>query len=286
MQENGYLSNDPVANPLFYNFTKIYLPYCDGTSQLGDVSEPVVVAPDAPPIFFRGARVLRAMIPFLISEGLGDATEVVITGCSAGGLSTYAHADTWAAALPKARVVAMPDSGFFLNYNSTGPLTYPARMKWTWDNTNVSGGNMLSPKCLAAHVGYEWFCMFAENLAPTLSTPTFALQSVYDSYQIGAILQRPTNDTAAINSFGALLRSRVHTALLSNPKNGAALDACTHHCGAKSWTNIAFVGIDIDHTQGQAFAAWWGGSDACEGSPSVCEQSESYPCAACCNSAQ
>ena len=111
MQEQQYLSNDPTVNPLFGTWTRVYLPYGDGTSQLGDVADPVVVTPGAPPIYFRGARVLRAMIAFLRAEGLAGATEVVIAGCSAGGLSTYAHADTWAEALPSARVVAMPDSG-------------------------------------------------------------------------------------------------------------------------------------------------------------------------------
>ena len=182
MQEQGYLSNDPAVNPLFFNWTRVYLPYGDGTSQLGDVTDPIVVSPGAPPIYFRGARVLRAVIAFLREEGLSSASEVVITGCSAGGLSTYAHADTWAAALPKARVVAMPDSGFFLDFSAAGvPITFPARMQWTFENANVSGGGMLSPECLAAHPGNEWLCMFAENLAPTLKTPTFALQSVFDS---------------------------------------------------------------------------------------------------------
>lgn len=260
----------------------------DGTSQLGDVADPIVVRPGAPPIYFRGARVLRAIIDFLKAEGLAAASEVVITGCSAGGLSTYAHADTWAAALPKARVVAMPDSGFFLNYNATHVLaneTFPARMRWTFQNANVSGGGLLSPKCLAAHPGAEWLCMFAENLAPTLKTPTFALQSVFDSYQVAAILHASVNDTAAVNAYGALLRAKVHEALLAaSPKHGAALDACFHHCGSASWTGIAFAGIDIDHTQGEAFAAWYGGGAACEGSPSVCEQQATYPCKACCNS--
>ena len=257
MSENGYLSNDPSTNPLFATWTRVYLPYGDGTSQLGDVSDPVVVTPGAPPIYFRGARVLRAMIDFLRAEGLADATEVVITGCSAGGLSTYAHADTWAAALPKARVVAMPDSGFFLNYAAVGVSpTFPQRMNWTFVNANVSGGGLLSPKCTAAHPGEEWLCMFAENLAPTMTTPTFALQSIYDSYQIGSILHANASDAAAVNAYGAILQSRLHAALLSNSKNGAAIDACYHHCGANSWANIAFAGIDFDHTQGEAFASW------------------------------
>ena len=191
MQQQGYLSNDPAVNPQFHNWTRVFLPYGDGTSQLGNVAEPVEVSPGAPPIYFRGARVLRAMIAFLLEEGLSKASEAVITGCSAGGLATYAHADTWAAALPRARVVAMPDSGFFLNYEAPGvPVTFPDRMQWTFENANVSGGGLLPPQCLAAHPGSEWLCMFAENLAPTLKTPTFALQSVYDSCERPSALSR------------------------------------------------------------------------------------------------
>lgn len=160
-------------------------------------------------------------------------------------------------------------------------------MRWTYDNANVSGGGLLSPKCLAAHPGDEWLCMFAENLAPTLATPTFALQSVFDSYQVGAILHANASDAAAVNAYGALLRAAVHSALLSSsPKHGAALDACYHHCGQNSWGGIAFAGIDIDHTQGEAFQAWYGGAAACEGSPALCEQQAAYPCKECCNSAQ
>jgi hypothetical protein len=60
---------------------------------------------------------LKAVQSFLTSPGgaLDGAAEVVVSGCSAGGLSTYLHADEWAAALPAARVTALPDSGFFLS---------------------------------------------------------------------------------------------------------------------------------------------------------------------------
>ena len=42
------------------------------------------------------------------------ATEVVLSGCSAGGLAVYLQADYVASFLPKAtRLVAVPDSGYF-----------------------------------------------------------------------------------------------------------------------------------------------------------------------------
>jgi len=68
-------------------------------------------------VYYRGARLLRAIMASLLANatvGLSSATDVVVSGCSAGGLSTFLHADEWAARLPAAKVAAMPDSGFFL----------------------------------------------------------------------------------------------------------------------------------------------------------------------------
>lgn len=277
LQSVGYLGNDPAKNPMFANWTKVFLPYGDGTSQLGDVTEPVIVTKGATPIYFRGARVLRAMIDFLRAEGLSAATEVVVSGCSAGGLATYAHADTWSAALPKARVTALADSGFFLDFNATGMpfnYTFPGRMLWTYMNTNVSGGGLLSPACTSTHTGSEWMCMFAENLSLTLKTPLFALQSKYDSYQIGSILHMNASAIPGINAYGALLRSRLFNSLLSNPIHGAALDSCYHHCGGAVWADIPFSTSIVG--QGAAFAAWYAGKGH------VFEQQDVYPCTKCC----
>ena len=96
----GYFSNDPAQNPQMWNWTKIYLPYCDGGSQTGDVAAPIPI-PGHDPIFFRGHRILRAVQSALMQTwGLGAATDVVISGCSAGGLSVFLHADYVRAQLP------------------------------------------------------------------------------------------------------------------------------------------------------------------------------------------
>jgi hypothetical protein len=48
---------------------------------------------------------------------LQSATGVVISGGSAGGLATYLHVDEWREVFPHTvKVVGMPDSGFFLDY--------------------------------------------------------------------------------------------------------------------------------------------------------------------------
>jgi hypothetical protein len=50
--------------------------------------------------YYRGKRNLEAMRSSLMARGLKDATDVVISGCSAGGLATYFHVDWWADSFP------------------------------------------------------------------------------------------------------------------------------------------------------------------------------------------
>ena len=64
------------------------------------------------------------------AHGLANATDVVISGCSAGGLATYLHTDQWCdllhgqARLEKrapAKCVGMPDSGLSRWLESVAP---------------------------------------------------------------------------------------------------------------------------------------------------------------------
>lgn len=253
--------------PPAQNWTKVYLKYCDGSSQTGDVAAPVPVGNAT--IFYRGHRILRAFLDYLSSTWLAGATDVVVSGCSAGGLSTYLHADEWAAALPApTRVTALPDSGFFLNYNHTPGGGYGALMRSIVAAMNAS----LPSACVAAHPADPASCIFAEVVSSTLATPTFALQGKYDSWQLVGDADIPTNDTAGVNAWGGLLSARIGATLLAQPQHGAFLDSCLHHCGG-------FDAFLVDgFTQATAHAAWYAG-----GARRLYNQTESYPCAACCS---
>jgi O-palmitoleoyl-L-serine hydrolase len=65
-------------------------------------------------LHMRGRRNLDAVLAYLDAVGglLTTATDVVMTGTSAGGLATYLHADVLRRALPaSATLVALPDAG-------------------------------------------------------------------------------------------------------------------------------------------------------------------------------
>jgi hypothetical protein len=99
----GLLSSHPQTNPNFYNWNLAYLKYCDGASFAGNVSSPVTY--NGTTVYFRGLRILMAIFEDVLGRGLKSATEVIITGCSAGGLATFAHIDYIRSRLPTAAYV-------------------------------------------------------------------------------------------------------------------------------------------------------------------------------------
>lgn len=117
----GYFSQDETLNPLMYNWNAVFLRYCDGGSFSGSNATAVPFQSNtSSQMWFRGKHILKAMQDDLFkNRGLAASTDVVISGCSAGGLATYLHVDNWAdrlaAAAPTAKVRGMPDSGFFLD---------------------------------------------------------------------------------------------------------------------------------------------------------------------------
>jgi hypothetical protein len=98
---SGYTSLDPKVNPLMYNWNSVEIRYCDGASVSGDKPTPTVV--NGTTLHFRGRAILDAEIKSLLEDrGMDKATDVVVSGCSAGGLATFLHCDHWAAAIATA----------------------------------------------------------------------------------------------------------------------------------------------------------------------------------------
>lgn len=309
----GYFDPFPRTNPMMYNWNMVYLRYCDGGSFSGN-NETVATYKNQK-LYFRGKRVREAAYASLMaSANLGAATDVVVSGCSAGGLATFLHTDQWcdrlavdAKALDKC--VGMPDSGFFLDYQdplrtkAEGRTTggrlgntvsgdYHRGLKWVFDTMNTTSG--INQDCINAHgVGGPttddpaYLCQFAEHTAPFTHTPLFPLQSEYDAWQTGHVLYYP-NTGADVQVLGDNITKRLSATLLGpHPQSGAFLDSCWHHCGM--WNQIRIDG-DLVST---AFAKWYAGIDGRVTRRSVREaaaaptkrlwkQGKPYKCDACC----
>lgn len=120
-----YFSTDPIHNPLLHNWTKVFIRYCDGGYYSGDRMATLPGA-NGKPLFFRGRYITEALVSDLSTRhGLGNATDVVVSGCSAGAIRVFAHLDAVVALLPStAKVVGFPDSGFYMDLNIFTPLKH------------------------------------------------------------------------------------------------------------------------------------------------------------------
>ena len=109
------MDSQATVNPTFHNANRVVLWYCDGASFSGDAAEPNTKTGTT--LYFRGRRVLDAMIDALLANhGLDTAEEVLVSGGSAGGLAAFLHTDYLRSRMPRSvrRFKSSPVSGFFL----------------------------------------------------------------------------------------------------------------------------------------------------------------------------
>lgn len=279
----GIMSDDCKVNPDLCDFNRVYIRYCDGASFSGNRDHPLTVTGrdgKAKPIYFRGRRIMDAVLETLKGFGLGTAQTVLLTGCSAGGLATYLHADyvhlklqALAPALTKFR--AAPISGFFLLHQTVyGRPVYPDQMKHVFQMANSSHG--VNDNCIAASLPeLRWQCIFASHSYAHMKTPTFELNSAADSWQLENIYtnydggwkrclqsQETGCSDSQLSSLNKYISDYMGTAWSSDnfgkDGNGAFLHSCTLHCEAQSdlrWASISVRGT----TMQEAFSKWWNG---------------------------
>eukprot|EP01147_Barroeca_monosierra_P004998 gene4997-6947_t len=172
-----------------------YTEYCDGSSYSGDRSDPILVKGEK--IYFRGFRILNAVLNALMARGLSAATDVLLTGCSAGGLATFLHSvDTKSPALVNFKALAF--SGFFLKHNNVKDKpVYPEQMKAIFELSNATSS--IPANCLNNKTSSDaWQCMFAPEIYSTLSSPFFIINSALDAWQTRCIIAgelAPKNST-------------------------------------------------------------------------------------------
>ena len=219
--KGGITLDDPVHNPDFATWNVVYAPYCDGGSWSGEREGAVPVpatataataaatatatataaAIDAPlkAIYFRGRANMRAMVASLLSEGgLDLATDIIIDGGSAGGLTTLLHADYF-----KSLVVAGHQDGeaaaaASLHYGAIGDAGW-FRPDASMDHKNYTGlmHNMFALMNATTHAACEAAqpptgdradCAFAPVVFPHMEADMFVLEGGYDSWQVINIL--------------------------------------------------------------------------------------------------
>ena len=123
-------------------------------------------------VWLRGKAILDAVINDLLTvRGMRTASNVVVGGCSAGGMAVYLHCDHWAGKIrdanAEADVVCLADAGWFPLIESTydGVALPSTWFNGVWQSgyTNHNASGSMHPKCLADHAA-----------TPTAHTTTMA----------------------------------------------------------------------------------------------------------------
>ena len=251
---DGFLATDPKINPVIHDWISIYIMYCDGTAFTGHVVDPVNIS-TTQNVSYHGAWIRDAIISELASNhGLTLATDVAIGGCSSGGHTVYVNIDYLATLVgqfaPTAKVTALADAGFFLDHekqNSGGEWYQYIRLLFQWGFVRWNAAAVLTPACLAAYPLEGWRCFFPQYLGDFIVTPTFFLNSRYDTAQLVEILGLPNvpwkNYTTDEESLAVTYSLDFNTALNSSgiwttSRNGGFLTSCQNHCMGEgsSWT--------------------------------------------------
>ena len=254
-------------NPLMYNWNHIYVRYCDGGYYSGYRDKPISV--NGREVFFSGGYITEALFQDLQRFGFKIASDVVLSGCSAGAIRIFGHLDTLrdytTAAAVSSRVVGLADSGFYMDLEIFTPLKrYVVK--------EMNGSHFLSARCKSDHFGVEEKCLVGSVASSYLQTPLFAFQSRFDLDQRSCEMEKWCSlSDRCIESYGRNL-TRSMKRSLQHP-HGYFLDSCERHCSYHSAAPTDARGIAPLH----AFAMYYEGGEAFYG------QTEKYPCPACCS---
>ncbi|KAE8660239.1 Pectin acetylesterase 6 [Hibiscus syriacus] len=172
----GILRNKPEENPGSYNWNRVRVRYWDGDSFAGEGYD------EANELYFRRKRIWSVAMEELMSKGMSNANQALLSGCSAGGLAFILHCDEFKALFPATtKVKCLSDAGLFL------------------DATNVAGGRTLRDmyegvvtlqgvqKNLPSRCTSQkdpTSCLFPQNLVSNIKTPMFLLNATYDAWQV------------------------------------------------------------------------------------------------------
>nr|CAB3485663.1 unnamed protein product [Digitaria exilis] len=238
---SGILGGSQKFNPDFYNWNRVKIRYCDGSSFTGDV-EAVETAKN---LYYRGFRVWRAIIDDLLTvRGMNKAQNVK----------------------------CFSDAGFFLDGKDISGNNYARSIYKNVVNLHGSAKNL--PTSCTSKQSPE-LCMFPQYVVPTIRTPLFLLNAAYDSWQIKNVLAPSPADPkktwaqckldikncspsqlATVQNF----RTDFLAALPKpSPSLGMFIDSCNAHCqsGAQD-TWLADGSPLVNKTQiGKAVGDWY-----------------------------
>ncbi|KAG8045349.1 hypothetical protein GUJ93_ZPchr0008g12492 [Zizania palustris] len=255
----GIMSAAPADNPDFHSWNRVKIRYCDSASFAGDTYD------EALKLHFRGQRIWEAAIEHLLAAGMASAKQVLLTGCSAGGLAAILHCDQLRALFPDGAttVKCLADGGLFL------------------DAVDVAGGRSLRsyygdvvamqkvapnlPKTCTDHLDAT-SCFFPQNIIDGIKTPIFLLNAAYDVWQIEQSLAPNSADPSGAWRACKFNRSACNASQLKFLQGFRDQMVAAVRSFSESGSNGLFINSCFAHCQSELTATW---NNEAGGSPAL-----------------
>ncbi|XP_062208419.1 pectin acetylesterase 3-like isoform X2 [Phragmites australis] len=261
----GIMSSSPADNPDFYDWNRVKIRYCDGASFASDGFD------KDNGFYFRGQRIWDAAIRHLLSIGMASADQVLLTGCSAGGLAAILHCDEFRAFFPPATagggrgttVKCLADAGLFLNaVDVSGGRSLRSYYS---DIVALQGVAPNLPAACTDHLDAT-SCFFPQNVIDGIKTPIFLLNAAYDAWQIEESLAPNRADPSGAWQACKFNRSACNASQMKflqdfRDQMVAAVQGFSH-----SKANGLFINSCFAHCQSELPATW---NNAAGGSPAI-----------------
>ena len=129
------------------------------------------------PLYYRGHFNIEAQLDSLVAtKGLGTFEEVVLSGCSAGGMACYLKCDYVAGYFAKhgIPVKCICDAGMFLDIETVTGAGNVMQTRYHDIADNMESRPGLSPACVAGEADWRQ-CMFSQHTFAYTRVPTFVL---------------------------------------------------------------------------------------------------------------
>jgi hypothetical protein len=108
-----FLTSSKYFNPIFYNWNKIFIKYCDGTMHTGNNIDPIIF--NNTKIYVRGEENVKSVFNYLTKNNdFSNAKNVLAVGSSAGGVAVVFYSKYIRSLLSdKTNYKVISDSGYF-----------------------------------------------------------------------------------------------------------------------------------------------------------------------------
>lgn len=176
---NNLFSNKKERNPLFHNWNKINVHYCDGLLHVSNV--------DRDGLYIRGLNNTIGIIDYLEKHNnFKNAASVVISGFSAGGMASLYYANyIESRSIKQQNTFVISDSGYLLDVaEKTGQThNFPPILSQAITYTG-NNDDLLKTFCPFQNDNERWKCIAPEHIISNVTVPILLLQNLYDSWMI------------------------------------------------------------------------------------------------------